>query len=439
MKGKGPFGGIHFLLSPTILTLDIEFVKRILIKDFSHFEDRGVYYNEKDDPLSAHLFALKDEPWRKLRSKLTPTFTSGKMKFMYPTVIDVGNRFTSTLTNILNTSNGTATVEIKDLLVRFTTDVIGTCAFGIECNSLYDPNSQFHNMGQRHFASQRNSPLVGILTQIFDNAARFLGVKQLHDDVSEFFMKVVLDTMKYREENNVSRNDFMDILLKLKNQEHSGDGNKNTLTVNEIAAQAFVFFIAGFETSSTTMNFSLYELALNPSIQNKLRNEINSVIERHDGKLSYEAMMDMPYLDQVINESLRKYPPLGIVFRRVTKDYHVPEYNFTLKRGTLVWIPAYAIQHDPENYPNPDEYDPERFTTEQVRQRNSVTFLPFGDGPRNCIGMRFGMMQARIGLIMLLRHFKFTLSSKTPVPLKLQKNTFILAPEGGLWLDVSPV
>lgn len=130
MKGKGPFGGIHFLLSPAILTLDIEFVKRILIKDFNHFEDRGVYYNEKDDPLSAHLFALKDKPWRKLRSKLTPTFTSGKMKFMYPTVIDVGQRFTDTLSNILNAANGSATVEIKDLLVRFTTDVIGTCAFG---------------------------------------------------------------------------------------------------------------------------------------------------------------------------------------------------------------------------------------------------------------------------------------------------------------------
>lgn len=295
MKGKGPFGGIHFLLSPTVLTLDIEFVKKVLIKDFTYFEDRGVYYNEKDDPLSAHLFALKEKPWKQLRSKLTPTFTSGKMKFMFPTIIEVGNRFTDTLVNILKTSD--ESVEIKDLLVRFTTDVIGTCAFGIECNSLHDPNSQFHHMGQKHFRSQRNSSLVGFFTQIYDEFARFIGVKQLHDDVSDFFMKIVLDTIRYRETNNVSRNDFMDILLKLKNQ----DDGRGTLSVNEIAAQAFVFFIAGFETSSTTMNFTLYELAINQNIQDKLRSEINDAIKRHDGKLTYEAMMDIPYLDQVIN------------------------------------------------------------------------------------------------------------------------------------------
>lgn len=238
MKGKGPFGGMYFLLSPVILTLDIEFVKKILIKDFNHFEDRGVYYNDKDDPLSAHLFALKEKPWRKLRSKLTPTFTSGKMKFMYPTIIDVGQRFTDTLSDILKTSNDAVSVEIKELLVRFTTDVIGTCAFGIECNSLNDPNSRFHEMGQRHFKTLRHHPLIGTLVQIFDDFARFIGVKQLHDDVAEFFMKIVLDTIKYREENNVHRNDFMDILLKLKNE---GDSD-NALSVNEIAAQVIAHY-----------------------------------------------------------------------------------------------------------------------------------------------------------------------------------------------------
>lgn len=175
---------------------------------------------------------------------------------MYPTIIDVGERFTKTLGNILKISNTDSSVEIKELLVRFTTDVIGTCAFGIECNSLNDPNSHFYEMGQKHFQSLRNPPLVGHLTQLYDDFARFIGIKQLHDDVAEFFMKIVMDTIKYREENNIQRNDFMDILLKLKNQGSAGDDNKGPLSVREIAAQSFVFFIAGFETSSTTMTFT---------------------------------------------------------------------------------------------------------------------------------------------------------------------------------------
>lgn len=93
---------------------------------------------------------------------------------------------------------------------------------------------------------------------------------------------------------------------------------------------------------------------------------------------------------------------------------------------------------DPEFYPNPEVFDPDRFTAEAVRQRNPLTFLPFGDGPRNCIGLRFGMMQVRIGLVTLLRNFQFSINAeRTLHPLRLSKKDFILTPEGGvLWLDV---
>lgn len=110
----------------------------------------------------------------------------------------------------------------------------------------------------------------------------------------------------------------------------------------------------------------------------------------------------------------------------------MPEYDFTIPKNYQVWIPALSVHMDPEFYPNPNVFDPERFTAEEVRKRNPTTFLPFGDGPRNCIGMRFGMMQVRIGLIMLLRNFQF----KTTRPLVICKKEFILAPEGGMWLDV---
>lgn len=99
-------------------------------------------------------------------------------------------------------------------------------------------------------------------------------------------------------------------------------------------------------------------------------------------------------------------------------------------------VPVYALHHDAEYYPDPEKYNPDRFTPEEVAKRNPYCFLPFGEGPRICIGMRFGMMQARVGLAYLLRDFSFTLSSKTPVPLKISPRSPVLTSEGGLWLKV---
>lgn len=124
------------------------------------------------------------------------------------------------------------------------------------------------------------------------------------------------------------------------------------------------------------------------------------------------------------------------VTRQVAKDYTVPGTNNVLKKGMMVVVPIYAIQHDPEYYPNPDVYDPDRFSPEELGKRNSLTFLPFGEGPRVCIGLRFGMMQARIGLAIMLNHFKFTKCSKSVIPLVFAKNTPILSPATGLWLNV---
>lgn len=122
-----------------------------------------------------------------------------------------------------------------------------------------------------------------------------------------------------------------------------------------------------------------------------------------------------------------------------TKPYHVAVNNVTIEQNTLVMIPVYAIHHDPEVYPNPETFDPDRFLPEAVQSRPSCSFLPFGEGPRNCIGLRFGMMQARIGLVMLLRNFEFELTAKTPVPLEFLPTGAVLTAKGGLYLKLKTI
>ncbi|KFB39403.1 hypothetical protein ZHAS_00006840 [Anopheles sinensis] len=433
-SGK-PYGGIYFFTNPVALALELEFVKNVLVRDFAHFHDRGVYYNEKDDPISGHLFNIEGTKWTNLRKKLIPTFSSGKMKMMCPTIVSVGERFRECLGKCLDSGDGE--VEMKELLARFTTDVIGTCAFGIDCNSLNDPNAEFLRMGRRVFEVPRGRILKFFFMATFKDFSRRIHIKGTSEEVSEFFFKVVRETIEYREKNNIQRNDFMNLLMQLKNGgqlDESGEA-VGTLSLNEVVAQAFVFFLGGFETSSTTMSYCLYELSLNEEIQQRARECVQDAVRKHGG-LTYDALMDMPYIDQCINESLRKYPPGANLIRQVSHDYRVPGTDVTFPKGMNVMIPVYAIHHDPEHYPDPERYDPDRFSPEATEARKPYTFLPFGEGPRICIAARFGMLEARIGLSVLLMNFTFARCSKTNVPLVISSRHAILTPEGGLWLKV---
>lgn len=134
---------------------------------------------------------------------------------------------------------------------------------------------------------------------------------------------------------------------------------------------------------------------------------------------------------------MRKYPPVGTLLRKAAKDYAVPGTDHILPKGSQILIPAYAIQHDSNYYSDPERFDPDRFAPEQKSERNIVTFLPFGQGPRNCIGLRFGMMQTRIGLVSLLCNYEIGRCVKTQ--LKISKKSFLLNTEGGMWLKLRKI
>ena len=378
MKARGwKHGGLFSLTRPMYLVLDLDYVKNILAKDFQYFLNRGFYYNEKDDPLSAHLFAIGGQKWRNLRTKLTPTFTSGKMKMMFQTLVD-------TVPNLIKTIESDCAsqtpIDIKEVLGCFTTDVIGSCAFGLDCNTFKEENSPFREYGRKALLMSPLLMLKLIFGMRFPNVAKSLGVTTVPKNVSAFFMKVVKDTIDYREANKVTRKDFMQILIDLKNQ------TSDALTAEEVAAQCYVFFLAGFETSSTVMTFTLYELARNPHLQEKLRHEINTVLEKHDTKITYEAIQEMKYMEQVINEALRMYPPLSLLNRKCLKDYKVPDEDVIIEEGMSVTISVLAIHYDREYYPEPEKFDPERFSEENKKSRHPYAHIPFGEGPRNCIG-----------------------------------------------------
>ncbi|PNF29065.1 Cytochrome P450 6k1 [Cryptotermes secundus] len=392
-----PYVGFYIFGRPAIVIRDPSIIKHVLVKDFNIFADRHVSTSKNDTLGSQNLFMLHGEPWKYLRVKLSPTFTSGRMKKMFPMVAVCARQLVDYL---LDHSGEKDPVEVKETTAKYATDVISSCAFGIESNSLKDPNAEFREFGRKvfNFTRYRTLEVLGIF--FVPSLMSFINGSFFTRKTTKFLRKVFWDTISYREKNRITREDFLDLLIQLKNKGHVDSEEKEDENVlneekssslfefkgDNLVAQPALFFTAGFETNATTLSFTLYELALQPHIQKRLRAEIAEIMDKSNGTPTYEDVFGMKYLGMVVSETLRKYPPLPLLDRICLQDYKVPERNLIIEKNTPVYIALLGLHRDPEYYPDPELYDPERFTEENKRLQKPYTYLPFGDGPHNCIG-----------------------------------------------------
>ncbi|PSN44025.1 hypothetical protein C0J52_16970 [Blattella germanica] len=268
LKGE-KVGGLFMVYSPQLMVRDPELIKYFLVKDFEHFHDHGFASDPTFDPLSGNLFMLNGEKWKYMRTKLSPTFTAGKMKMMFQTVADCGVELRDFLVTYAEKEE---VFEVKDLITRFTIDVIASCAFGIRSNCLKNPNAEFSYWGKRALALDIEGLFRTLLYLAVPSLALKFRISMNSKDVEKFFISMVRETVGLREKHNVRRNDFLQLLINLKNQVcEDSKGNfqneKIEMTMEELAAQVVTFLIAGFETSAATMSFCLYELAVNPDVQ----------------------------------------------------------------------------------------------------------------------------------------------------------------------------
>nr|QBC73130.1 cytochrome P450 mono-oxygenase [Osmia bicornis] len=429
-----PMIGLYLMKKPSLILNDPELIKHVLIRDFSKFADRGALVYEKTEPLSPHLFNLEAERWRPLRARLSPIFTPGKMKEMFYLIIECSQHLEKYLAKEVEKGEP---LECRELTTRFTIDVIGSCAFGIEMNALADGRSEFHQKGRNVFDATFENVFRFKMKQFFPELYDLLGYIIPERRLASFFTKAVMDTIKYRQENDIFRPDFINMLMELK--AHPEKLNNIELTDSLLTAQAFVFFSAGFETSSTTISNTLYELAVNQEIQNKLREEIMEYCSKDKGELEYETVKEMEYLDKVFKETLRMYPAVSLLIRNAISNYTFDGTKVSIPKGTKIWIPVFALHRNSDIYPNPDSFDPERFNEDAVAARNSMHYLPFGDGPRNCVGARFAIYQTKVGLIAILRNFKVDVCEKTRIPYEFDPAAFLLAPKEGIYLKFTKI
>ncbi|XP_015904006.2 cytochrome P450 3A9-like isoform X2 [Parasteatoda tepidariorum] len=434
-----------FQFSQPVLTIgDPKYLRNILVKDFSYFSQRQ-NQSFKNKVLDKMVTVLKGEDWKRIRTIMTPAFTSRQMRKMEHIINSCAATVLKTFEK--HYQNGEP-VECKSLFGAFVTDVIALAAFATKVDSINNPDHIFVKMikeSNQAFNIFRII-LLSLVPQFLLNLFRLEELKSI-----DFFKRIVLDVIQERREKGQRYDDFLQSLMDaveeqkpekrermleekdetdqygcVTNSEMPKQLKYNWLSEDELVAQCVLFYIVGHETTASTLAYVAYVLALNQQWQDKLIVEIDKAYEKH-GKLGNDAIREMKIMDAVVSETLRMYPPALMSGRVATADYKLGDTGIVVTKGMNILIPLYAMHYDAEYFPDPEIFKPERFMDSSPQRHPQYAYLPFGEGPRNCLGMRFALMEIKLCMANILHHYRIKTHSTTKVPLEYRKFTPFLS------------
>ncbi|XP_035693883.1 cytochrome P450 3A29-like, partial [Branchiostoma floridae] len=399
--------------TPNLMVGDLELIKEITVKEINKFTNRRTF-DGQGDIFDNALTSLKDTDWKRVRSAITPTFSSGKLKQMAAQVERCADGLVANLAE--NQKTGME-FDMKRLAGAFTMDVISSTGFGVDVDSLHNPDHPLVTSAKSFFEFNFYNPMIIILF-LFPSLGGILerlGFTFFSKKALNYFSEAV-DTavsMRGSEPNGTRPVDLLQLLLQAHNEELDkkvpNDAAKHGISSIEIKGNAIIMWVAGYETTANTLSLTTYNLALHPEVQEKVHAEIAALLEKRE-KLDYEAVNDLPYLDMCISETLRMYPAAQRFDRICKEDTEVKGLH--IPAGMIVNIPVYAIHYDAELWPEPEKFKPERFTKEEKESRDPYAYLPFGSGPRNCVGMRLAQLELKFALAKMLQKFRFVTCDK---------------------------
>lgn len=420
--------GIYAMTRPVLLLRDPELIKTVFVKNFDTFFINPAFVDVNDHVLRQNLFGLHNKKWREVKNLLSPFFTSGKMKSKFVLMTEYAVDFVKFMSTL---PADKCDVNMTDVFDRYTNDVIVSCFYGIKIDSIRDPTNKFYTCGKdiTHMSAIRT--IMYIIIRSFPKLGRMLNIKLLNNQAINYFENNIKNEIATRDAEHITYSDMIQLMI-----DNRGKEGRVHLEMDDMIAQAYVFYFAGFETSSSVTSFIAYNLVANPMVQLQLRQEIDKVLDELNGNVTYEAVNQLEYLDAVIKEGLRLFSP-SILERVCDRPYELPpalpgEKPFTMDKGMIVWAPIYAIHLDEKYYDDPEKFCPERFLD---NKRNLPFYFPFGIGPRTCIGKRFGILMIKLVLFHLLARCELKQCAKT-TSIRFSKKNLLMMPENGIWLNV---
>ncbi|XP_037088112.1 thromboxane-A synthase-like [Pollicipes pollicipes] len=434
LKQYGDFVAYHMGIHRYVVVKDLDLLRDVFIKDFKRFSTRPPPSISTED-FSNSVLQVDPQRWKPMRSLMVSCFSAFKMKQMSPLV----SKCMDTMEEVVDAkiTRGDE-VDVHALFQALTCDVIAACALALKANCQKDPNDPFlHRV--RFFMEHASNPITESAFA-FPVIADVFGLILKTFALSEHMVKMINDNMtrviQMRRQDKRTR--YQDILQAMLDASGEGEGihSKLQLTDQEIKSNALVLVLAGYETTANALTSTSYLLAKNQHVQEKLYQEISEQLPA-DEEMRYDQLASLPYLDQVLCESMRLYPPVVTFVSR-----HSPEPTslgpYRLPAGTNILAPVWSIHHDPAVWPDPEKFDPDRFSKEQREGRHPMAWLAFGAGPRNCLGMRFGMLESKMALVRLVRRYRLEMGESTPHELSFVVPTVTLCTKGEIKLNMTP-
>jgi cytochrome P450 len=388
-------------------------MKRVMLDNLANYPKSEIMRRMLRPAIGNSLFNADGADWKWQRQAVAPVFTHRNVMALAPAM-------TATAERACNRLAANNRAELVTEMLTATFDVICDVALS----------------GREHFDGKTFSKAI---TQYFQTAGRaslldFLGFPQWFPRPGELLAASSVHTMHdmvaaaieaRRQEASGAADDLLNHMLAARDPETG-----QQMTKEELVHNMQFFIVAGHETTALALSWALYLLAHSPDWQDRVRIEVTA---RLGGRATGpDDLAAMPLVEQVLEEAMRLYPPVGLLARTVVAKDEL--CGRTVQPNDIIFLPIWALHRHEMWWNKPEKFDPGRFAPKSRGTLNKYQYLPFGAGPRVCVGADFAMMQARIILATLIRNFRFTPASPAPRPVMMMT----VRPEPGVFLDIAP-